>query len=179
MKNNIRYKGNTNNTSVIIFLKSKVKKSQRWYFAWENRRGGFCDANLHFIFDPHFVVVLHLSMFFICQCSSFTFSFRRHPSPFRGLWPGFYTHFIISVYLAHCRVIRETFIFNHSVIFLPRALRALSGHFLPTGVFYLTLLQRHFNMYLYQGFSGSRQVFLEVCTALSCSQITGQVHLLV
>ena len=50
--------------------------------------------------------------------------------------------------LAHCRVIRETFIFNHSVIFLPRALRALSGHFLPTGIFYLTLLQRHFNLYL-------------------------------
>ena len=39
MKNNIRYKGNINNTSVIIFL--KVKNSQRCYFAWENLRGGF------------------------------------------------------------------------------------------------------------------------------------------
>ena len=107
--------------------------------------------------------------------------------------------------LAHCRVIRETFIFNHSVIFLLQALRALSGHFLPRGVFYLTLLQRHFKLYLsrflvgifypeafftlrsfkdilnciYQGFSGSRQDLLEVCRALSCSQILGQGHLLV
>ena len=31
MKKNIRYKGNTNNTFVIIFL--KIKNSQRWYFA--------------------------------------------------------------------------------------------------------------------------------------------------
>ena len=49
----------------------------------------------------------HLSMFFILLlylhlplssfcCCSFTFSFRRHPSPFRGLSPGFYTHFILS-----------------------------------------------------------------------------------
>ena len=72
--------------------------------------------------------------------------------------------------LAHCRVIRETFIFNHSVIFLPRALRALSGHFLPTGIFYLTLLQRHFNLYLSRFLWGQRQVFLEVCRASSCPQ---------
>ena len=32
-----------------------------------------------------------------CWCSSFTFSFWHHPSPFHGLWPGFYTHFILSV----------------------------------------------------------------------------------
>ena len=31
-----------------------------------------------------------------CCCSSFTFSFRRHLWPFRGLSPGFYTHFILS-----------------------------------------------------------------------------------
>ena len=39
---------------------------------------------LHFIFDLYFVVVLQL------------FAFRHHPSPFRGLPPGFYTHFILS-----------------------------------------------------------------------------------
>ena len=49
-----------------------------------------------------FFVVLHLLMFFIlllffiCQFSSFTFSFRHQPLPFRGLSPGFYTHFILS-----------------------------------------------------------------------------------
>ena len=42
--------------SVIIFLKSKVKNSQRWYFAWENLRGGFCDVGCHLL---------------ICRCSSF------------------------------------------------------------------------------------------------------------
>ena len=71
------------------------------YFAWENLRGGFCCCwfhfcifisylYLHFIFNLHFVVVPHLFFF------SFTFSFRHHPSPFRGLSPAFYTHFIIS-----------------------------------------------------------------------------------
>ena len=38
----------------------------------------------------------------------------------------------------------------------------LSGRFLPTGVFYLTLLHWHFTC-VYQGLPGSRQFFLEVC----------------
>ena len=41
-------------------------------------------------------VILILLLFFICRCSSFTFAFRHHPSPFRGLSPSFYTHFILS-----------------------------------------------------------------------------------
>ena len=49
---------------------------------------------------------------------------------------------------AHRRVIRDTFIFNHSITFLPRALRPWVGIFLPTGVSYLMLLHRHFNLYL-------------------------------
>ena len=41
----------------------------------------------------------------------------------------------------------------------------LSGHFLPTGVFYLTLLHWHFP-YIHQGLTGGRQLFLEVFRAL-------------
>ena len=42
----------------------------------------------------------------------------------------------------------------------------LSGHFLPTGVFYLTFLPNIFGTTcFYQGLPGSRQFFLEVCRA--------------
>ena len=42
----------------------------------------------------------------------------------------------------------------------------LSWRFLSTGVFYLTLLHRHFDSTsIYQGFPGSRQFFTEVCRA--------------
>ena len=44
----------------------------------------------------------------------------------------------------------------------------LSGHFLPTSVFYLTLLLDIFGTTcLYQGFLGSQQLFLESCRASS------------
>ena len=44
----------------------------------------------------------------------------------------------------------------------------LSGHFLPTGVFYLMLLPDIFSTTsFYQGFLGSWQLFLEICRA-SC-----------
>ena len=65
---------------------------------------------------------------------------------------------------AHRRVICDTFIFNHSVIFLPRALRFWVGIFYPQAFFTL----RSFTDILtcvYQGFPGSRQFFLEVCRA--------------
>ena len=42
----------------------------------------------------------------------------------------------------------------------------LSGHFLPTGVFYLMLLPDIFGKTcFYQGFPGSRQLFLKICRA--------------
>ena len=52
---------------------------------------------LHFIFWSSFLtfillLYLHLSMFFI----HISFTFQHHPSPFCGLSPGFYTHFILS-----------------------------------------------------------------------------------
>ena len=86
MKNNIRHRDNTNNRSVIIFL--KIKNSQRCYFAWENLQRGFCDVICcsSFHFDLHIVVVvlLHLSMFFILLLlflhSHFPFDVISHPS---------------------------------------------------------------------------------------------------
>ena len=60
MRNNIRYKGNINSTSVIIFLIDTFdyfckfnKNSQRWYFAWENLQEVFMML----------VVVLHSLLF--------------------------------------------------------------------------------------------------------------------
>ena len=52
---------------------------------------------LHFIFGSSFLIFilllyLHLSIFFI----HISLTFRHHPSPSRGLSPGFYTHFILS-----------------------------------------------------------------------------------
>ena len=45
------------------------------------------------------VVIFILLLFFICHFFSFTFSFRHHPSPFRGLSPSFYNHFVLSAQL--------------------------------------------------------------------------------
>ena len=42
------------------------------------------------------LIFILLLLFFICRCSSFKFSFRHHPSRFRGLSPGFYIHFVLS-----------------------------------------------------------------------------------
>ena len=112
---------------------------------------------LHFIFDLHFVVVHHLSFFFIhifFSTSSLTlpWTIARFLHPFYNFSP------------AHRRVVCSTFVFNNSIIFLPRALRFWVGIFLHTGVFYLMLLHRNFTC-ICQGVPGSRQFFLEVCRA--------------
>ena len=123
-------------------------------------------SDLHFIFVSSFhfcififVVALHLSLFFI----HLLFDIIPHPSMeyITGFLHPFYTFSP-----ARRRVIRNTFVFNYSGIFLPRALRFLSERFLPTGFFYLTLLHRHFWLScVYQGLPGSRKFFLEVCRA--------------
>ena len=97
MKNNIRYKGNINNTSVIIFLKLEYKNSQRCYFDYENLRRGFisCWSSFRFCIFISFLIFI-LLMFFIGLCSSFTFAFRHHVSPIRRLSSSFCTHFILS-----------------------------------------------------------------------------------
>ena len=124
MKNNIRCKGNTNNTSVTIFFK-KVKNSQRCYFLGRTSSEVF--VLLLFIFDLHFLLLyLHLSMFFILLLF-FSFSFRRHPSPFHGLLPGF-LHVILHFQPSPSQSDLQHFhLFNHSI--LAASATALSRNF--------------------------------------------------
>ena len=136
----------------------------------ENLRGGFCDVScscsfifvvyfvavFHFVVVVlHYVVVPHLSMFFIHIC--FTISSLTLPWTIAGFLHPFY-----SFNPAHRRVIRDTLIFNHSVCYLLTAsATVLGGHFLATGAFYLMLIHRHFTCVL----PGSQQFFLVVCRA--------------
>ena len=89
---------------------------------------GFCDVDLHFV-----VVILHFSMLFIhifFLTSSLTLPWTN--TSFLGPFCTFSP--------AHCRVICDTFIFQPFRYLLTASAMVLSGHFLPTGVFYLTLL---------------------------------------
>ena len=147
--NNYLHKSQT-----IINNHKIIKNSQRWYLLGRTS-GGFCDVDLHFVV----VVILHLSMFFIhifFLTSSLTlpWTIARFLDPFCTFSP------------AHRRVIRDTFIFQPFRYLLTASATVLSGHFLPTGVFYLTLLPDIFGTTcFYQGFPGSRQLFLESCRA--------------
>ena len=112
------------------FLKSKFKNYQRWHLLGRTS-GGFCDVDLHFVV----VVVLHWSFFFIhifFSTSSFTlpWTITRFLVPFCTFSP------------AHRRVIHDTFIFQpfHYRLTASAMVLVLSGDFLPTGIFYLTLL---------------------------------------
>ena len=133
-------------------FKSKVKNSQQCYFAWENLRWGFCVVVIFSFVDVlHFVVVLLIA-------------FWHHPSSFRGLSPGF-LHPILYFQPSPSQSDSQHFrLFNHSV--LAASATALSEHFLPTGIFYVTLLPDIFGTTcFYQGFPGSRKLFLEICRA--------------
>ena len=106
------------------------------------------------------IFILLLLLFFICRFSLFAFSFQHHPWTIARFLDPFCTFSP-----AHRRVICDTFIFNHSVIFLPRALRFWVGIFYPQAIFTLrsfpTFLahSRHFGTTcFYQGFAGSRQL---------------------
>ena len=106
-----------------------------------------------------YVSCIFILFFFICRCSLFTFSFRHHPSPFPHP-PHF--HFQPSRYL------------------LTASTTVLSGHFLPTGVFYLMILPNIFGTAcFYQGFPGSRKLFLEICRASYWSSKHRPTHLFV
>ena len=101
--------------------------------------GGFCDVSCHFIFVSSF-----------CCCSSFVNVLHSHflfgiiPHPSVDYRRGFYTPFY-TFSPAHCRVIHDTFIFNHSVIFLPRALRFWVGIFYPQAFFTLSSFPTFWN----------------------------------
>ena len=128
------------------FLKSKFKNQQRCHLLGRTS-GGFCDVDLHFV-----VVIIHLLMVFIhifFSTSSLTlpWTIARFLDPFCTFRP------------AHHRVIRDFFIFRPFRYLLTASATVLSGHFLPTGVFYLTLLPNIFGTTcFYQGFTASRQL---------------------
>ena len=131
----------------------KSQNSQRWYLLGRTS-GGFCDVDLHFC-----VVILHLPMlfthiFFSTSSLTLPWTIARFLDPFCTFSP------------AHHRVIRDTFIFRPFHYLLTTSATVLSGHFLLTDDFYLTLLPNIFGTTcFYQGFCGSRQLFLKRCRA--------------
>ena len=168
MKNHIRYEGNINNTSVIIFLKSKFKNYQQCYFGWENLQWGFCCCSSFHFCSSYFL------LFFICWCSSFCccssfvnflhshFLFDISPYPSVDYHQVFTP--ILYFQPSPSQSDSRHFHFQPFRYLLTASATVLSGHFLPTGIFYLALLHRHLTS-VYQGFTGSRQFFLEVCRA--------------
>ena len=117
--------------------------------------GGFCDVDLQFVV----VTVLHLSFFFI------RIFFSTSSLTLRGLSPGFLDPFC-TFGPTYCRVIRDTFIFQPFRYLLTASATVLSGHFLPTGVFYLTLLPDILAQPAFIKVSlGAGSYFLESCRA--------------
>ena len=98
-----------------------------------------CSSFLIFICRCFFVLLLFFIHIFFSHVIS-------HPSV-DYLLPGFYTHFIFSAQPI-AELIRGIFIFNHSVIFLPRAQQPWVSFFYPQAFFYLTFFHRHFNLRL-------------------------------
>ena len=99
-----------------------------------------------------FVVVLHSH-----------FLFPRHLSPFRGLLPGFYTHFIFSA-----QPIAEWFTtFSFSTIRSSscRERNSLEWAFFTHRRFFTLRSFIDILTCVYHGFPGSRQSFLGVCRA--------------
>ena len=143
------------------------KNSQRCYFAWKNLQWGFCDVgcSCSFTFVSSFCCCSSVILFFIFVVVVLHFI---STSSLNLTWTitGFF-HPFYTFSPAHCRVIRNSFILTFprsSFTVLPRALWFWVGIFLPTGIFYLTLLHQHFTC-VYQGLPGSWQFFLEICRA--------------
>ena len=115
-----------------------------------------------------FVSSFHFWSSFYC-CLSFVVFLHSHflfdviPHPSVGYHRVFYTPFY-TFSPVHRRVLRDTFIFNNSVTFLPRALWPWVGIFYPQAFFTLRFFTDILTC-VYQGFSGSRHFFLEVCKA--------------
>ena len=166
MKNNIRYKGNNNNTSInIFFLNRKSKTPSNGTLLGRTSEKVFVVVDLHFLFTSLF----HFSSSFCC-CSSFVdvlhshllFDIIPHPSV------DYCRVFTLILYFQPSPSQRylQHFHFQPFRYLLTASATVLSGHFLPTGVFYLMLLLNIFGTTcVYQGFPGSRQLFLEICRA--------------
>ena len=131
-----------------------MKNSQWCYFAWESVWWGFCFCVVvvHFLCvslfvnDLHFVVVSSFDFQATLPCHQHsTLAFQAREG-LHQLWA-----------LPRLLLIAFSFSFTASAT-------VLSGLFLPTGVFYLMLLPNIFSTtWFYQGFSGSRQLFLKIC----------------
>ena len=107
----------------------------------------------------HFVVVLHLSFFFI---HIFLFDVIPHPSvDYRRV-------FTLILYFQPSPSHSDSRHFHFStiplVIFLPRALRSWVGIFYPQAFFTLCSFTSILTC-VYQGLPGSRQFFFEACRA--------------
>ena len=168
MKKNIRYKVNINNTSVTNFLKTKVKHSLRWHFAWENLRGGFCccRSSFDFWYSFHFCIFIHFWSSFCC-CSSFVDVLHSHllfyiiPHAFSNYLRVFTP--ILYFQPSPSQSDSWHFHFQPFHYLLTANATVLSVHFLPTGVFYVALLPQHFTCAIKA--SLRRQFFLKACTA--------------
>ena len=107
----------------------------------------------------HFVVVLHLSFFFI---HIFLFDVIPHPSvDYRRVFT-FISYFQPSPLQTDSRQFHFSTILL--VIFLPRALRSWVGIFYPQAFFTLCSLTNNLTC-VYQGLSGGRQFFFGACRA--------------
>ena len=179
MKNNIRYKGNTSNTSVIIFLiGSRLNKnSQRWYFAWENLQEIFVmlvvvvvvffAGGLTFIFYLHFAVVLHSffsSFVVVVVLHSLLSNIIPHPSMgYRQVFTP-----ILYFQLSPLQSDLQHFHFNLSKIFFhsfTASATVLGGDFFTHWRFLPCATSPTFfdSTCVYQGLPRSRQFFPEVC----------------
>ena len=101
-----------------------------------------------------------LVVIFSCWCSSFcccsSIAFRHHPSPICVLSPEFLHPILYLEPTTSQSDSRHFHLLNRFV--LATSATALSGHFLPTGIFYLTLFPNIFGTTcFYQGLPGSRQ----------------------
>ena len=95
--------------------------------AWENlRRFLWCWSSFCCCCYSSFANFIHI--FFSTSSLTLPWTIARFLDPFCTFSP------------AHRRVIRDTFIFRPFHYLLTASAMVLSGHFLPTGVFYLTLL---------------------------------------
>ena len=105
----------------------------------EEPPGGFCDVSCHFIFVFSFCCCCCCCSFVDVLHSHFIFNIIPHSSV------DYHQVFTPVLYFlpAHCRVIRDTFIFNHSVIFVIQALQFWVGIFYPQAFFTLCSSQ-HF-----------------------------------
>ena len=110
---------------------------------------------------------------FCCCCSSFISRLLFHVT-------GTLSWLLRSVKASNCSELYPNYFLIAFSFSSCASATVLSGHFLPTRVFYLTLLPDSFGTTcFYQGLPGSRQVFLEVCRDSYWSSKHSLVHLFV